>query len=203
MPRKTDTRERLIDAAIAVLERDGEVAIRVGELAEAVNVTKPSVYHFFGDREGLVVAALAEMYRRALEYGRDALLEVAQAATTREEFEEAFLGTVTSFGSDDGARRRALRVEVLGAAVSRPQLQRAIDQMHRQQMDFVVNILSIGKQRGFVNAPFDLQTAALWASALILSRHFGETDSVADLAEWDTLTREAFRHLLFDDIRRD
>jgi len=200
--RKSDTRERLIEAAIAVLERDGEAGIRVGELADAVNVTKPSVYHFFGDREGLVVAALAEMYRRAFSWGREGLLDIARSAATREQFGELLFSVLASFTSAEGERRRALRAEVLGAAVSRPELQRAIVDMHHEQVRFMVEFLRVGKERGLISLPFDLHTTALWASATIFSRHFAEIDPSADRVEWDALTRTTFAFLMFGEPNR-
>jgi len=195
--RQSDIRERLLEEAIAVLERDGEVAIRVDELAKAVKVTKPSVYHYFGDREGLVVEALAEMYHRALTWGREGLLDLARSAATREEFADILFSIVAAFSTEEGVRRRAMRTEVLGAAVNRPQLQSAIVEMHRKQVNFLVEFFRIGKERGLMSLSFDLHTTALWASALILGRHFAEIDPAVDRTEWDAITRETFANLMF------
>jgi len=197
VPKKSDTRERLLEAAIAVLETDGEVAIRVGDLATSANVTKPSVYHFFGDREGLIIAALAEMYRRSLAWGREDLLEIARSAESREQFSDFYFSIVRSFSSEEGVRRRALRIEVLGASVSRPRLQSAIVEMHQDQVNFMVELFTVGKERGLLTIPFDLQTTALWASAVILGRHFAEIDPAADSVEWDVLTQTAFKYIMF------
>ena len=200
MASRTNTRERLLDAAIAVLETHGEAAIRVDELAKVVGVAKPSIYHFFGSREGLVAAALAEMYRRTLSSDRELLLELARSATTREQFVDSFRSVVASYSSEDGVRRRAFRTEVLGAAVSRPELQDAIVEMHREQVFYVVEFLMLGQERGFLSAKFDLHTSALWATAVILGRHFAEIDPSADRVTWDKLTTEALIHLLFGDV---
>jgi AcrR family transcriptional regulator len=200
---KTNTRELLLNAAIAVLETDGEAAIRVDELAQGANVSKPSVYHFFGSREGLVVAALAEMYRRDLTYDRKRLSEIAWSATSRQQFIDNFLAIIASFSSEDGARRRAFRIGVLGAAVSRPRLQEAIVEMHHEQVNFLVEFLSVGRERGFITRAVDLHTTALWGSMVILGRHLAEIDRSADSVAWDALTAEAFRHLLFGDESRD
>lgn len=187
----------MLDAAIAVLESEGEAAIRVGDLAAAVKITKPSVYHFFGDREGLVVAALAEMYHRTLSLHRERLMEIARSCTNREQFAEALFSIVASFSSEDGVRRRATRMEVLGAAVSRPELQAALVQMHREHDMFMVEFFMVGRERGLMSLSFDPHTAARWTSAMVLGRHFAEIDPAADRVEWDALTRETLAHLLF------
>lgn len=200
MERPRNTRERLIDAAIAVLETDGEAAIRVNELASAADVSKPSIYHFFGSREGLVVAALAEMYRRAISVGLGQLQDLARSATTREQFFDAFRTVVASFSAEDGVRRRAFRAEVLGAAVSRPDLRDAIVEMHQHQVSGLVEFLAVGQQRGFVSLPFDPHTTALWATSVMFARHLAEIDPAVDRLAWDGLTMEAFLHLMSRDI---
>ena len=195
--RPDNTRERLLQAAIAVLETRGEAAIRVDELARSANVSKPSVYHFFGSREGLVVAALAEMYRRSLAYDRELLLEAARSAADRQEFIRTFRAAIASFSDDDGVQRRAFRTEVLGAAVSRPGLQQAVVEMHREQTSFLTQFFTVGAERGFVSLPYDMHTTALWAIAVMLGRHVAEIDPAVDLAAWDRLTSDTFVRLLF------
>lgn len=202
MPRQPDTRERLIDAAIAVLESEGEVAIRVNDLAESVDVRKPSVYHFFGGREGLVVAALAEMYRRSLLFGAADLTPVLEASQTREQFIEGFFAVVDSLWDESGTRRRAARMEVLGAAVGRPALQSALVEMHQQHTRALAEFYEAAQKRGFIRSSFDPQMLALWSLSAVLGRHFVEIDPTCDGAEWDAITREALRHLVFDEIER-
>ena len=196
MASQTNTRERLLEAAIAVLETHGEAGIRVDELARAADVAKPSIYHYFGSREGLVAAALAEMYRRAMSVGVEQLQEIARSATTRDEFVNLFRAIIASFSSEDGVRRRAFRAEVLGAAVSRPELQNAIAEMHQHQVSGLMEFFAIGQQRGFVKLPFDPRTTALWATSVVFARHIAEIDPSVDLAGWDEITAEAFTNML-------
>lgn len=191
------TREQLLDAAVAVLETEGETAIRVDDLARMVNVAKPSIYHYFGSREGLVVAALAELYLRSLSFEREPLLEAARTAATREQFVDMFRAVMASFFSDDGVQRRALRIEVLGAAVSRPELQAALAEMNRSMVEFLAEFFAVGTERGFVSLARDPNTMALWAIGVVLGRHVAEIDPGADLDTWDSLTVDTFVSLLF------
>jgi TetR/AcrR family transcriptional regulator len=69
MSDSTRTRERLLEMAIEMVEARGEAGLRVDEVATLAGVTKPMVYRYFGDREGLVIAVQAERYRRSLQYG--------------------------------------------------------------------------------------------------------------------------------------
>ena len=62
------TRDALLDAALAQLERKGVLAgLNLREVADAVGVTPANIYHYFGSRQGLLRAALArEMGRLEL-----------------------------------------------------------------------------------------------------------------------------------------
>lgn len=186
-----------------MIETDGEAAVKVGDIAAAAEVTKPSIYHFFGDREGLVVAALAEMYRRALAEGGGAILQLTQAAATAEEFADNLSAVVKSFGSADGMRRRALRAEVLGASVTRPRLRAALATMHYASTEDTVAAIELARARGFTRMPFDARTAAFWASSLVAARYFVEVDDNANVDEWDAMTVAAIRHILLGSDRHD
>lgn len=70
-------RERLLEAAIGVVRRDGP-AVSMREIAHEAGVTKPIVYRAFGDREGLTRAIadrfadeLAGSLQRAIEQADD------------------------------------------------------------------------------------------------------------------------------------
>jgi AcrR family transcriptional regulator len=53
-------RERVLQAAIAIVEAEGEAPLRVDRVADMAGNTKPVTYHHFGDREGLIIAVQIE-----------------------------------------------------------------------------------------------------------------------------------------------
>jgi len=54
--RPMDTKDRLLDEALTLFARRGVDAVGVQEVVDAAGVTKPSLYHHFGSKEGLVTA---------------------------------------------------------------------------------------------------------------------------------------------------
>jgi AcrR family transcriptional regulator len=48
------TRDAILAAAERILERGGEDALSIRELCARVGVTAPTIYHHFGDKDGLV-----------------------------------------------------------------------------------------------------------------------------------------------------
>ena len=53
-----DTKERLLDDALHLFARRGVEAVGVQEIVDTSAVTKPTLYHHFGSKEGLVKAVV-------------------------------------------------------------------------------------------------------------------------------------------------
>jgi len=95
-----------------------------------------------------------------------------------------------------------LQTTVLGAAVTRPQLQSSLVEVHRRVAAGNQAFADLGRKRGFVRDNFKPEVLALFASALFTDRHYAEIDEDIDRAEWDAIVFETLRHLLFDHIDR-
>lgn len=61
-----DTRRRLIDAALEVLERDGSAGFSTRAVCAIVNVGPPTLYHHFGSADGLLSAAITDAFEQFL-----------------------------------------------------------------------------------------------------------------------------------------
>jgi len=60
MEEPKDNRARLLLVATQLFARHGYEAVGVQQLVEAAGVTKPTLYHYFGSKRGLLDALLAE-----------------------------------------------------------------------------------------------------------------------------------------------
>ncbi|CAB4897456.1 unannotated protein [freshwater metagenome] len=191
-------RDRLLEAAIEAIERDGEAALRVDQVAEAVGVTKPSIYHFFHDRDGLIVAAQAERYRRSITYLlADLDLDIVLECESQAEYARLIHAVVMSSTSPDGVLRRRLRAQVLGSAVSRPALQESVGEVHRQTVATLAKVLGYGQKRGWFRPEFSSSAVAAWWFGAIFGRHLVEDYSNADDANaWPAITWSTIAHLM-------
>jgi len=84
-----ETRELILRQAERLFMQRGYAAVSVGDVAEAVGVTKPTLYYHYGDKEGLYAAMLvALLIRVGAHIRRVTLLE----APVRERLEALALG---------------------------------------------------------------------------------------------------------------
>lgn len=191
------TRERLLEAAIAVIEAEGEVGVRVDQIATTAGVTKPVLYHHFGDREGLIVAAQAERFRRALRFGLAEVAAGAERCQSAADFAALVAAWVRSFGTVDGIQRRRMRIEVLGSAVSRPALHASVQAAADDHTSELAAIIQFAQERGWVSTQFSAATHAAWWTGLVLSRHLVETEPQRhDVDQWDGLTEHVLRFIM-------
>ncbi len=61
-----ETREALVAAALKVLEEAGEAQFSTRAVCAIANVTAPTLYHHFGNADGLLSAAIAEAFAEFL-----------------------------------------------------------------------------------------------------------------------------------------
>ena len=197
MENSLTTRQRLLEAAISIIETQGEGAIRVDQVAELAGFTKPVLYSYFKNREELIVTAQGERYIRALELGRADVDAAVLNASTADEFFLIMQNWVRSFSSPEGELRRRFRIEVLGAAVTREKLQEKIREANRTQAKNLGALLAIAKDRQWLSLDVDPQDLSIWWTGLVLSRHLVEIDPAGlDAHAWDHITIEMMRSII-------
>lgn len=186
------TRDRLLAAAIEVIEADGEQSVRVRDIAAAAGVTEAPLYHYFGDRDGLISEAQALRYGQ----GQIEVIEEFAAAAVRCRSAEEFLAVVRSSLEEvyqpARAPRRAARVNVLGSAVSRPELWERLADQQAAANAMLADVVSIAQARGFVRPDFDANMFAVWVLGMGTGRVLLELDpDAAGSTEWNSIAIDA------------
>ncbi len=191
------TRERLVAAAIDFLEQGGEAAVRVDEVAAAAGVKRPSIYHYFGDREGLIIAAQAERYSRTLLEGIEEQTKAVILCKTRGDFFSLLRSWINNNSDKSGVRRRRIRVEVLGASTTRPELRSLLAEREKAAMKRIAAVLAMAQDKGWIDYRLDFETSAIWWIGVMNGRYLVEGDGASgEGVEWDRITAEALIRLL-------
>jgi AcrR family transcriptional regulator len=81
-PARTDTRQRLIDAACELFWERGYAGVGLAEIVAAAGARAGSLYHFFPVKDGLLLAVIAQQ-RAALESAYENTLAGAESPTDR------------------------------------------------------------------------------------------------------------------------
>lgn len=182
---ETSTKERLLQLAITALDAGGEASIRVKQIADDAGVSVTSLYHFFGSREGLVEAALVHRFDDGYREGRHLAREAAESAASRSQYADVLEQIVRhAFGpAYTTARRR--RVNVAGAAISRPTLLVKVNEAQRSWFTELHESLLVAQDRGFIDPRVDVRAVATWHLITTNGLVCVEGDSTgADLETW-------------------
>jgi AcrR family transcriptional regulator len=101
-----ETRDALVAAALKVLEQDGEAQFSTRAVCAIANVSAPTLYHHFGNADGLLSAAMAEAFSQFLASKMAAVQSPDPETALRE-------------GWDDYVRFAAARPRLYVAMISR------------------------------------------------------------------------------------
>lgn len=194
---ETDTRQRLLAAAISVLETEGEQAIRVRDVAAAAGVTYSAVEHHFGGREGLIEAACVACYRNDLLAPLSEAGEVFRTATSKESFQAAIEKIVRSYLVVERAPARRRRAIVLGAATTRADLTQKIREIDFEYAQALSAALAEPQKRGWMNPDADIFAIALLYIGIVNARHLIELHPDSPSGEaWNQLAMKSIFALL-------
>jgi len=154
LSRPSDTRSKLLDAAIARMAASDGPAVNFDAIAADVGLTKGALYHHFGSVEGLVEAVYKEAVRRHAEQ----VLEATAEGTGAQRLRALVEVTARLYGSGTPFYRLLLRLHV-EAGASRPHLAPIARRVQRRQREYMTALVVAGQEDGSIRA--DLDPAAL------------------------------------------
>lgn len=192
METSSGTRERLLSAAVSVINEEGVKGIRIRDIAASAGVREPSVYHFFGSREGLVEAALIERFSIHLSEMFRVFGEKLVECRTQEEFVTAVKDVMHLAFGDNRAVVRSMRADVIGSAQSRPELKAAVNEVMLESYSELGRYLKDAQIRGWVDPALDALTFSAWITALLNGRVYIDMNPEPYNAEvWEQLTTQS------------
>jgi AcrR family transcriptional regulator len=119
-----DARERLLIAAVQLFARKGYASTSVREIVEAAGVTKPVLYYYFRNKEGIFIAMMQE----AAAIHRTVLDEVRQSGGTATERIVLLIDRVYTLALENVLAVRAIDTVYYGPCEEAPEFD--FSQMH-------------------------------------------------------------------------
>lgn len=191
--------QRILERTIHVIETAGEAAIRTNPIAFECGVTPPILYRAYGSREGLIIAAQAERYRRSTEDATTYLFRYIAEANSRDQLRENIATSLDFIFSDHRAANRRLRAEVIGSSMSRPELREHIIRIDNEYAAAVALRYQPAIENGWLPPERDYAVIALWAQGIINARVMVDTGADAQtLKAWDDMSKHAILSTIFD-----
>lgn len=184
------TRQRILDAAVAAIERFGEPGVRVVDVASDAGVTQAMVNYYFRSRDALVDEAQQVRFNASLAddvaVARAALTRLTDADEVRV-FARRLTEAVLAAGRD-GHRRT--RLNALGHAAASPVLWDRLAGVYTDEVSAYAEVFGVLQERGIVRAELTPRAMAAMTAAysfgLVLNgldRQAPSTDELAAVIE--------------------
>lgn len=164
--RATTTARIVLEAAIDHIEHGGEQSVRISDISRSTGVSYGSVYHHFGDRNGLIRAAQLERLRRQPGVDIDAFRHALSPEQELGDFLHGLAAICRNIASPDRADVRLLRASLVAAAKHDDVLDNEIVSMESQVMNDLIDVIDRAKELGIADPLLDSRALAAYLSAV-------------------------------------
>ena len=196
-------REILLRCVVKMIDEHGEASVRIGEIAKETHASPSSIYHYFGSREGIIAEAQVERYARSLNSYADLYEAKLAGVSSREGLKELVLSMNDQSYSPAWAPHRLARVNAVGSALGRPELQRKIAIIQEEAVVRWRELFRGSQERGWIRQDLDLKAFCAWALGNSFGRVLVELgDTSVDREEWNRISELAVLATLFGELER-
>lgn len=183
------TRVKLLEATTRIISDRGIDDVDIDDVVSAAGVTTGALYHHFGSVNGLLVAAVVDLYAANVDDNIAAFRSILVDCHGVDEVRWR-LAQITRVTQDpERARVRLHRARVLSQTVAEPDLARQIAAEQQRLTEAIADTVVQAQQRGWFRTDIDPQALAVFVQAYTLGRI---TDDVAT----SRMSQEAWEALI-------
>jgi AcrR family transcriptional regulator len=148
---REETRQRLLDSALAVFARNGYERATVDEIVREAGFSKGAFYVHFESKEDLFWQMLQERIEKQQERFRQAI----DVSASVEENEKRILQVV--FAQHDDPSDQAVFLEFAAHGMRNPKVRERLSEMYGRWHAFVSETLTAGREMGLVRDDVDIE----------------------------------------------
>ncbi len=189
-----ESEDQILDAARQLVAEHGEGSFRISDLVERSGRSVGSIYHFFGNREGVLEAVWLAELASAWAVDAERLQELAGAIDSPEDLDRMI--ELLARELHDPARSDQLwsKLEVISASRRRPALRRVVEGAQQSMTDAYADLVRQLQDRGVVCTEVDASAVAVFVQAVTLGRIISDLSGSASCSfdAWVEVVRRAF-----------
>lgn len=144
--------------------------VSLADVLKLANVARATVYHHFGDLEGLVGTAILSVYARNVRGDIEAMADVLHSAPDAESLGIALRAVTRISQSDERKRSRSLRASFICYAHGRPKLATDLASLQSELTGDMTIVISSAQQRGFLRSDISPHAMAVFLQAYSLGK---------------------------------
>lgn len=183
-----------------ILSEQGESGLRLAEVAAAINIKEPTIFHYFKNRQELIEAAQIEFYRSTYLSILEPMNAALKFSDSREQWRSAVNKVLEDSFAPGREAVRSVRSGVFGTAQTNPVVREQVVATHREVIAFMTDLFSQARNRGWVRVDCDLEALVGVLLGIVAGRGFIEIDpDFAHFRGWDRLVMDLVPRLMEPD----
>lgn len=190
--RAESTVSTVIEATIRAIEVGGEASVRIDDILNETGISKGSLYHHFGGREGLIAAARVTQFSRFVEEDARQVRESLLQTKNLQEFIMVTSTLVQIGSSAERERARLNRLSVISSSYGRPELREALAVQQHTHTETIAEAVRYGQSKGWIRSDVDARALSVFVQGYNLARVLLDLDTEpVSMADWEHVVRVA------------
>ena len=194
---KVSTRQRLIDLALIELDKNGLSGFDLDDLLAKSKISKGSLYHHFGSKNGLITAAEVHLLLATYEQGNRLLRLLVENTKNADEFASHMELMVRTATNDESQESRRRRLRAIALAQNNPTLAEKIRINQIEGSNYLAETMQIAVDKGWLRPDINVIAFSYWQQGMFFGHKLLDISGEDDLKEpWNEIAIIALRAFL-------
>ena len=182
----------VIEAAIRAIEAGGEASVRIDDILQETGISKGSLYHHFGGREGLIAAARVTQFSRFVAEDAARVREALLKTTSLAEFISVTSAMVEIGSAAERETARLNRLSVISSSYGRPELRDALALQQHTHTETIAEAIRYGQAKGWLRNDVNPRALSVFVQGYNLARVLLDLDTEpVSTKDWEHVVRVA------------
>ena len=191
--RAKDTVSLVIAEANRAIETGGESSVRVQEISAKTGVSIGSIYHHFGDRDGLIRATYVHNFAANIQddiaRAKRFMAKMHSTQEIAEHYDEMLAFLVEHFKHVPADKR----ANIIGNTTGRPLLRAALAEVQHELTEQLTEVMQLLQERGMLKPHLSPRAAAVIVLGMLHGKIVAEIDtSPVSENDWNQAMISAF-----------
>ena len=162
------TIEKLLEVTINELDRVGLAEVDIESLLRKSKISKGSLYHHFGSKNGLLAAAEAQQFMKYLKREGETFRKLIEDCKSKQKFIDlvAAVMKITSLEANIDFRKK--RVRAIAMSFNDENLAQVLKNAQIEVTEYLAASFQIAKDRGWVKPDTDLMALSYWIQGVFI-----------------------------------
>ena len=194
------TIEKLLEVTISELDRVGLAEIDIDSLLRKSKISKGSLYHHFGSKNGLLAAAEAQQFMKYLKREGETFRKLIEDCATKQKFVDLVAGVMKITRLESNLDFRKKRVRAIAMSFNDENLAQVLKNAQIEVTEYLAGSFQIAKDRGWVKPDTDLMALSYWIQGVFIGHIMLDiTEQTEHEDAWSQIAFQALQPFLAAD----